>query len=202
MFIPYRILGKKKRKGSSVSIKPKSSVSDYVPPKLRELILPSAFGIGKPKSMSSGWGQYGKEVELSLQKEGSRLSPLQHFKMSAVCSLLKFVWGAQRIKASQGPNQSHLHWEMQHEMDRTLSYPYASNHQEAQEIGNAPETTWHIKYQSLGDPSPSSSPWSLPFASTRGQPVNQLVELFGNAEWEALNKCQLGSLEIPFTLDG
>lgn len=47
-------LGEKKRKGSSVSIKPKSSVSDYVPPKLRELNLPSAFGTGKPKSMSSG----------------------------------------------------------------------------------------------------------------------------------------------------
>ena len=55
---------------------------------------------------------------------------------------------------------------MQHEMDGALSCPHASNHPEAQEIGNAPETTRHIKCQSLGDPSPSSSLWSLQFTST------------------------------------
>lgn len=66
---------------------------------------------------------------------------LQHFKMLVLCSLLKFVQGRQRIKASQGSNQSYVHREMQDEMDSALSYPHASNHQEVSEIGSTPETT-------------------------------------------------------------
>lgn len=136
----------------------------HKPPKPTDFILASASSLfpmeQKSPRVSGGWKYYMKGVRGQRREANAVAFP-------RVCSRLitQICVRRQIIKTSQGPSQSHLHWEMQPEMDRALSCPYASNHWEAQEIGNAPETTWHIKCQSPGDPSSSSSQWSLPCTS-------------------------------------
>ena len=97
----------------------------HKPPKPTDFILASASSLfpmeQKSPRVSGGWKYYMKGVRGKRRDANAVAFP-------RVCSqmITQFRVRRQIIKTSQGPDQSHLHWEMQPEMDGALSCPYAS----------------------------------------------------------------------------
>ena len=208
MLIPHRILFKKGGGCSEIFHDKKTGkhcarLCYYKPPKPTDFILASASSLfpmeQKSPRVSGGWRYYVKGGQ-GKRRDANRprwsISPcLFPADYSNLCEAGRELRPPKAPVRAISTEKCSLKW-TEHSLAlmllitgklRKLETP-----QKQLDISNARARAIHHHLHHCGHYH------SLPL---HGQPVNQPMELFGITEWKALNKCQLGSLETPFTLD-